>query len=223
MPKVEIDEKELSEMKQSIADSIANATTLSESIAKLEANNQALLKEKTDAKTTAQLAIEEAAKKSGDVDALEKSWQSKLDIETGALKDQLSVSQSVISKMTSGSAAQSMANELALQGSADVLLPHIQSRLKTEINDGKAITRVLDKDGKPSAMSLDDLKTEFGAMKAFAPILIGSKASGSGDGGVKQTNSSVSTMKHDDFNALPLNEQTALGSKIAKGDLVLGD
>jgi hypothetical protein len=42
---------------------------------------------------------------------------------------------------------------------------------------------VLGPDGKPSAATLDELKAEFVANEAFAPIIAGSKASGGGAGG----------------------------------------
>ena len=55
--------------------------------------------------------------------------------------------------------------------------------MKLEMTEGEHIVRILDKDGKPSASNLDDLKKEVLGMKALAPLLSGSKASGSGAGG----------------------------------------
>jgi hypothetical protein len=81
--------------------------------------------------------------------------------------------------------ATNIANELALQGSANVLLPHVRGRLAVDFVDGNPITRVLGPDGKPSAATLDELKAEFAANEAFAPIIAGSKASGGGAGGAK--------------------------------------
>jgi len=74
-----------------------------------------------------------------------------------------------------------MASKLALQGSSDVLLPHIERRLKMENKDGQALIRVLDKDGNLSANSLSDLEKEILETEAFAPILQGPKSSGSGE------------------------------------------
>lgn len=79
--------------------------------------------------------------------------------------------------------ATTIANELALQGSASVLLPHVRARLAVDYVDGQPITRVLGADGKPSALTLDELKQELSANEAFAPIIAGSKASGGGAGG----------------------------------------
>lgn len=130
-------------------------------------------------------AAEEAAKKAGDIQALEKSWQEKLAAEVASRDSALSAYQQTISSMTVGASARTLAAELALPGSAEVLLPHIERRLKVEMGDGQALIRVLDKAGKPSAMSLDDLKKEIANEKAFAPLLVGSMASGSGDVGKK--------------------------------------
>ena len=130
-------------------------------------------------------AAEEVARKNGDVAALEKSWQEKLNSEVAAREARLAEYQGTINNMTVGTTARSMAAELALQGSAEVLLPHIERRLKVEIVDGATSIRVLDATGKPSAMSVDELKAEILANKAFAPLLVGSKASGSGDVGKK--------------------------------------
>jgi len=47
-------------------------TALSETLKKLEANNKALVQEKIDAKKRAEQAAMEAAKKSGDVETIEK-------------------------------------------------------------------------------------------------------------------------------------------------------
>lgn len=81
--------------------------------------------------------------------------------------------------------ATNIANELALQGSASVLLPHVRNRLTVDYVDGAPITRVLGPDGKPSAATLDELKQELAANEAFAPIIAGSKASGGGAGGAQ--------------------------------------
>jgi len=156
---------------------------LKASVEKLEAKNHELIEEKKRAKQEAEQAALEAAKKGGDIEALERSWGEKLKSREQELSGQLSQYQQMMSSMTAGAEAMKAASELALPGSADVLLPHIQRRLTTEIKDGKAVVRVVDIDGKPSAMSIDDLKKEITANPAFAPLLIGSRASGSGNVG----------------------------------------
>lgn len=190
----------------------AQLQALQESVAKLEANNKALLQEKADAKAAAQAAAEEAAKKSGDVEALEKSWQEKLAAEVAARDEKINKFQETFQSMTAGNQARDMASELALPGSADVLLPHIERRLKVEMTDGDPLIRVLDKNGKPSAMSIDDLKKEIEADKAFAPLLVGSRASGAGDPGGKG-DPSVKRIKRSDFEALSPSEKVAVAKE----------
>ena len=159
-------------------------------IEKMDAKIDDLLTEKKKAKTEAEeakaaadKATHDAAQKGGDIDALNASWQKKYD-DLGAEHETLLTSRDgTINKLTSGSAATTIASELALKGSSDVLLPHISKRLKTDIVDGVAKTVVLDADGKPSAQTLDELKTEFQNNAAFAPLIVGSSAGGSGTGG----------------------------------------
>lgn len=141
-------------------------------------------KKAKEAEEAAARAAEEAARKTGDVAALEKSWQEKFEKREAELQAQIDQLNSNITNLTVGQTATRMAAELAVQGSADVLLPHISNRLRSEIRDGRAVTVVLDKDGKPSAMTVDELKNEFVSNKAFAPLIAGSKANGGGaDGG----------------------------------------
>lgn len=163
-----------------------------EDVSGLKNKNQQLLDEVKQFKTKAQQAADEAEKarmealkNGGDMEAYEKSVQEQREKERAewqAEKDQLL---GTITGMTSGQTATKLAAELSVQGSADVLLPHIERRLKTEYRDTGPVTTVLDKDGKPSAMSIDDLKKEFSENAAFAPLIVGSKASGAGPHGNK--------------------------------------
>lgn len=130
-------------------------------------------------------ATEEAARKSGDVEALEKSLHEKYANDISERDAKIAEQDSIISKMTVGSEAQRLAADLAVPGSAEVLLPHIERRLQVEIRDGTPSIRVLDKDGKPSASSVEDLRKELEGNASFAPLIIGSKASGSGAPGGK--------------------------------------
>ena len=128
----------------------------------------------------ARKAAEEAARKSGDIQALEQSWQKKLDDALTEKESALNQYQAMVKNLTVGTAATRLASEIAVPGSADVLLPHIERRLAVEIEGDMPKTRVLDAAGNPTAMSLDDLRKELSGNSAFAPIIVGSKASGSG-------------------------------------------
>ena len=68
------------------------------------------------------------------------------------------------------------------------------------MQDGTPIVRVLDANGKPSAMSIEDLEKEISANKAFAPLLVGSNASGAGSIGDKSRGGARS-LGRDEFNS----------------------
>lgn len=128
--------------------------------------------------------LRDALAKGGDgeekINSLRQSYDekiSRMEEEHKTEKDALNAS---ITKMTVDSVAARMAGEIAVQGSADVLIPHIKNRLAAEQRDGQFVTVVRDAEGKPSASTLDDLKTEFSNNPAFAPLIVGSKAAGGG-------------------------------------------
>src|SRR5690606_14104168 len=85
---------------------------------------------------------------------------------------------SEIRRLSSTQTAERIASELFT--SVVLGLPHVSSRLTTEMEDGKAVVKVLDPDGEVGVMSLEDLKKELRANKELAPIIKGGKGSGSG-------------------------------------------
>ena len=192
----------------------AQFAAMQESISKLEAKNRELLDEKKAAKAAAEAAALDAAKKGGDVEALEKSWSEKLATREQELTGELSQYQSMVQSMTAGAEAMRLASELAMPGHADVLLPHIQHRLVTEIKDGKPAVRVLDKDGKPSAMTVADLRKEIEGNKAFAPLLVGSMASGGGS--INGGSATAKTLSRSQFDALSHGEKSKFGKEGGK-------
>lgn len=113
-----------------------------------------------------------------DVEKLEGSWKQKFEKREKELTDQIGTLTGNLQTMLVDNVAQSMASKISK--APELILPHIKARLKAEFNEGKAVTRVLDKDGNPSAFSIEDLQKEMVANPSFAPIIIGSKASGSG-------------------------------------------
>lgn len=160
---------------------------LKSKVEELLGEKKAAEKARKDAEDQARLEREEAARKSGNVEELEKSWSEKytrreaelngmLEQERGTLGNQ-------IRDLTVGRTATDIASALAIPGSAEALLPHIERRLSVEQREGKPVVVVLDKQGKLSASSLDELKAEFANNTAFAPLIAGSKASGGGAGG----------------------------------------
>ncbi|WP_392889688.1 hypothetical protein ACF6ZU_00130 [Pseudomonas migulae] len=165
-----------------------------EDVSGLKAQVQTLLDEKKtekrkreEAEETARLEREDAARKSGNVEELERSWSEKYSRReaelNGALEQERGTLGGQIRDLTVGRTATDIASALAIPGSAKALLPHIERRLSVEQRDGKPVVVVLDQQGKLSAATLDELKAEFANDVAFAPLIAGSKASGGGANG----------------------------------------
>jgi len=160
----------------------------------------------------------EALAKSGDVESLRKSYDEKFGKTKTEYETQIQNYQQQLQKLTVGQTATTLAAELAIPGSAPVLLPHIQARLSMEIRDGVPVTVVLGQDGKPSALTIDDLKSELTANQAFAPIIAASKAagggaSGSGNGG-GAAKKAVTRSQFDQMNAVQRMEHLKSGGTI---------
>lgn len=187
----------------------ATISDLQSKVGKLTEHNEKLFAERKRDQEKAAEAAEEAKKaaaKAGDVKALEESWQAKYDKREAELLEKVGSLEGNVAKLTSGQAASTIAGELAVEGSAKALLPHISGRLTTEYVDGDPVVRVLDADGKPSAASLDDLKAELKADKALAPLIVGSKASGAGGSDNSAAGGGV-TIKKADFDAKTAKER----------------
>jgi len=144
-------------------------------------------KKAREAEEAARLEREELARKSGNVEELERSWSEKYNRREAELNGMLEQERGTLSgqirDLTVGRTATDIASALAVQGSAKALLPHIERRLSVEQRDGKPVVVVLDAQGKLSAATLDELKAEIANDAAFAPLIAGSKASGGGAGG----------------------------------------
>jgi hypothetical protein len=144
-------------------------------------------KKAREAEEAARLEREEAARKSGNVEELERSWSEKYNRREAELNGMLEHERGTLSgqirDLTVGRTATDIASALAIPGSAKALLPHIERRLSVEQRDGKPVVVVLDQLGKLSAATLDELKAEFANDTAFAPLIAGSKASGGGASG----------------------------------------
>ena len=147
-----------------------------------EARAAKLQKEKDDAAEAERLAKEEAARKDGDVEALENSWKEKHDRDVKAARAEGDAAKAALTNMLVRNVARDMAEAICTV--PDLIVDQISSRLTVEITDGEAITRVLSADKKPSALSLDDLRKEFVDNPKFASIM---KSSDAGGGGANHT------------------------------------
>lgn len=164
-----------------------------EKVAALETSIASLTAEKE--------TLEARALKPGD---LEKSYQQKIEKLTADAKAREGTLNGQLKTLLVDNVAQSLANEISV--SPDLILPHILKRLTVEEQDGKFLTRVLDSDGKASALSANELKAELLADARFAPIVKASNASGGGAQGSKAPPAGGTK----DFKSMSEGEKTAL-------------
>jgi hypothetical protein len=114
------------------------------------------------------------------IEALEKSYKDKITKIEAQYGEQVGKLSGSINKLLVDNTAEALARELAVDGSAAVLIPHIKARLAAEEREGQYQTIIKDNDGNPSALSVDDFKNEIRNNPAFAPLLVASKATGGG-------------------------------------------
>ena len=155
----------------------------------------------------------EAAAKSGDVESIRKSYEEKISGLTAESQKKYDEAMAQINGLTAGQDATKLAASLAMNitgkdgktySTVDLLLPHIKPRLSTEFVDGKPKTVVLGLDGKPSAMTLDDLKSEIENNPAFSSVIAGTGASGAGHR--SNLNGGGAAKKYTDYNGAELAE-----------------
>lgn len=114
-----------------------------------------------------------------DVERLETSYKEKLKARETELKTQIDAAQGQLRNILIDNVATGLAAEVS--NSPTLLVPIIQKRLKIEKTDaGEFVTRVLDKEGKPSAMTVKELREEIVLNPDYKAIITGSKASGGG-------------------------------------------
>lgn len=135
-----------------------------------------------------QKQLEEAgnadSRKKGDIEAIEASYQKKLKEAEEKARLEVDKLTSTLKNSTLESHARKLATDLSGE-SADLILPHILRKLSVDLEEGTPKIRVLGDDGQPTADSLDDLREFFFTNKTYAPIVVGSKASGGGAAGAK--------------------------------------
>lgn len=116
-------------------------------------------------------------RKKTDIATLERSWQSKLD----ATVSEYSAKMDKLTKHTQTTLVDNVASALASKVSKApaLLIPIIKSRLQADFEGDAPKTRILDKEGKPSALTIEDLEKEIVANPEFSAIIVGSRSSGS--------------------------------------------
>ena len=161
----------------------------------LKASRDALLAEKKEQQRKAEEAEaerlrvereaqEELARKNGDWKALELSYQEKLQAREAELLAQQEALTKQVYGLTVGQQATKIAGELFKPHAQALVTQFIESRLTLD----NGVVRVLDAQGKPSAMTFDELKNELKTNPMFQDIVIvntnsGGGAAGSGFGG----------------------------------------
>lgn len=145
-----------------------------------------------------QQLTEARSKKSPDLAALEASYKDKIAKIEKAKDEEISRLTSFLEKTHRSDVAQRIASELS--DSPDLLLPHIEKRLAFEIGASGPETRVLDANGQPSALTVEELAAEFKSDKRYAAAIRGSQASGGGAANNGKPGSAVMTVEQ--FNAL---------------------
>lgn len=120
------------------------------------------------------------ARKRGDIDALERSWKEKYETRENELNGIIDVKNQFIHRTLVKSTAENLATKIST--APKLMAKAIEERLTVEMNGNDTVLRVLDKDGKASALSVDDLERELLADKDYSAIIVASKASGGGAG-----------------------------------------
>lgn len=118
-----------------------------------------------------------SARKAGDIDALEASWKTKTETQKTDYEAKIGKLTSQINKLTVETTAERIAAEICGEN-AHLVMPHLKDRLRVELDGDTPKLRVLDAEGKPSAVTVEDLQKEFVANPKFKSIIIASKASG---------------------------------------------
>jgi hypothetical protein len=154
----------------------------------LKQNNEDLKKEKLRAKEAKDLAEAERlrvereaqeaeARKNGNLEAIENSWKEKLAIRENELTEKLRSYEQRNYELTVGRQAQELAGELAKPNAQRLLAKEIKERLTLDENDN---IRVLDLQGKLSALTIDELKAQLRADPTYQDIIVINNASGGG-------------------------------------------
>ena len=145
-------------------------------------------------------AVEDALKKAGDIDALEKSWTAKLAAQTEASNVVLATRDSFIQAQLVDNVALSIATQIAASAEdAQVLMPHIKSRLGSDLTGDAPKTTFLDAKGALSALTMEEFSASFVANPVFSRNIKGSSADGGGSSGGRGGDSGAAPTALSDF------------------------
>lgn len=136
-----------------------------------------------------------------DLKTLQKSWDEKL-----AKKDsEIAGYKNTYANMVIENTASQLASEIST--APKLLMPHIKSRFNVDFDEsGSPVTTILDASGKPSALTLDELKTEIVANKDFSAIIVSNKSSG---GTVRNQNTNRRSVQPDQNQSVDYSKMSA--------------
>lgn len=123
------------------------------------------------------VAREEVARKQGDLATLENSWKAKAKAQKEADEAEKAQLKAIAKEGYLNSLLSNIVGKFALPEKH--VRRDFEERIEVVFENGKPVHRVLDKDGKVSALTIDDLEKEFIADSNYSKYIIASKASGS--------------------------------------------
>lgn len=151
-----------------------------------KADNAALRQQLADANLQLSEINKEQLRKTGDVATLERQWKEQHAAETKALTDKLAARDAATARAAATAEATRIVAKLT--DHTDLLMPHVSSRIRAEVDPdtGAVSVKVLDTKGEPTALTPDDLVKEFTNNKTFSSIIRVSKASGANGSGAER-------------------------------------
>lgn len=135
----------------------------------------------------------ERLRASGDVKALEDSWNAKYTTRESELLKRISDSDNMIKSTQKETILATLASKLVDAKDSRIFKMSVKDRIDVEIVDGSIKHRILDKEGKPSALSIEDFEKELRADQEYSSIVIASQASGTGGSTTNQTSRRATT------------------------------
>ena len=136
------------------------------------------------------------ARKRGDIETLEKSWQDKQAKIEKEYQDKLNGVTSKYSETLLESEAKAIAAKV-FGDNATLGVRFVRDRLAPDVESGTV--KVLDEKGQISSLTSEELITEFRTTETYAPLVQSGKGSGSGAPGNKNSGSVLK--KQSDYNA----------------------
>lgn len=196
---------------KAVADAVKAANEKADADVKgLKAKVDELLTESKDAKAAKKAAEDKAAEEArkaaedgGDVEALKASYEAKIEKINIDHAAELSTVNTALSDATVGAQATSLAAEISVPGMERHVKGDFLARMSTDMVEGKLTVNILDKDGKPSAMTAKELQAEIASDPANKNLVVASASNG---GGAPNSKGGAGGLKRSEMSAKDKNE-----------------